>query len=114
MDFASSAPTAGSSLPAGQWMPRPPPGPSYFGMMWKWTWKTAWWAAAPLFCRMLKSVHPVAAFTARQILGRARPTAAAASSPSWSSVAAGSLGITSVCPRLRGKMSRKAKTAPSS
>ena len=37
---------------AGQPIPRPS-SLLGLGMMWKWTWKTAWCAGAPLFCRTL-------------------------------------------------------------
>ena len=58
--FASSAataaairfPSSASRRPAGQSMPRPRPA-SGFGMTWKWTCGTAWWAATPLFWRTL-------------------------------------------------------------
>ncbi len=49
---ARAAASTGSSFAAGQRMPRPVSGLG-FGMMWKWTWKTAWWAAGPLFWRTL-------------------------------------------------------------
>ena len=83
-------------------------------MMWKCTWNTAWCASAPLFCSTLYALAPVACSTARATRGSARPRAAADSSDNWSSVAAGSLGMTSVCPRDRGPMSRNAKTLSSS
>ena len=44
---ASAAPSLPSSDPAFQ--PMPSPASPSRGMMWKWTWSTAWCAAAPLF-----------------------------------------------------------------
>jgi len=57
---------------------------------------------------------PVAVITARTIRGRTRPIAAADSSESLSSVAAGSFGTTRVWPADRGPISRNAKTRSSS
>ena len=64
--------------------------------------------------RTLNAVAPETRMTARAMRGSTRPIAAAASSDSWSSVAAGSLGMTSVWPRDSGKMSRNASTWSSS
>src|SRR6516225_10182436 len=83
-------------------------------MMWKCTCAMAWWALLPLFSSTLYSFTPVAATTARHSRGSTRPTAAADSSDSPSSVSAGSFGTTSVCPSDNGLMSRKARTCSSS
>ena len=50
--LASFAPSVWSSEVIGQPIPSPCFGEG-LGMMWKWTWKTAWWAPAPLFWRTL-------------------------------------------------------------
>ena len=51
IDWASVAPFSAPREPGFQVIPSPPS--LVRGMMWKCTWKTAWCAAAPLFCSTL-------------------------------------------------------------
>lgn len=83
---------------------------SGFGMMWKWTWSTSWWAILPLFCRMLYPVSVVSSSRALAIFLVIGRISDKYSSGMSCSLAPCHFGMIRAWPRDVGWMSRKEKT----
>ena len=82
--------------------------------MWKWRWNTTWPPACSLNCWSVMPAAPKAFMAAAATFCTVRMQAASWAGLASSTLRAGVLGITSMCPSQRGMMSMKASVSASS